>query len=83
MVGSTKDPADGKAVAGSVFAAVIVYVVRYTSSLSPSLLQPLIKRVIPQAAAGKLILTIAIHRSSSSSAAFKHTYTYGRVGGAR
>lgn len=27
MVGSTKDPADGKAVAGSVFAAVIVYVV--------------------------------------------------------
>lgn len=29
MVGNTKDPADGKAVAGSVFAAVIVYVVRY------------------------------------------------------
>lgn len=27
MVGSTKDPADGKAVAGSVFAAVIVYAV--------------------------------------------------------
>jgi len=27
MVGSTKDPADGKAVAGSVFAAVVVYAV--------------------------------------------------------
>ena len=27
MVGSTKDPADGKAVAGSVFTAVIVYAV--------------------------------------------------------
>lgn len=32
MVGSTKDPADGKAVAGSIFAAVVVYVVWYTSS---------------------------------------------------
>jgi len=31
MVGTTKDPADGKAVAGSVFAAVIVYVVCLTS----------------------------------------------------
>ena len=30
MVGSTKDPADGKAVAGSVFAAVVVYAVCYT-----------------------------------------------------
>ena len=29
MVGSTKDPADGKAVAGSVFAAVIVYAVSF------------------------------------------------------
>lgn len=28
MVGSTKDPDDGKAVAASVFAAVIVYAVR-------------------------------------------------------
>lgn len=28
MVGSTKDPEDGKAVAASVFAAVIVYAVR-------------------------------------------------------
>ena len=27
MTGSTKDPSDGKAVAGSVFAAVIVYAV--------------------------------------------------------
>lgn len=26
-MGSTKDPADGKAVAGSVFAAVVVYAV--------------------------------------------------------
>lgn len=32
MMGSTKDPADGKAVAGSVFAAVIVYAVCYTPS---------------------------------------------------
>ena len=32
MVGSTKDPADGKAVAGSVFAAVVVYAVCYTPS---------------------------------------------------
>lgn len=30
MMGSTKDPADGKAVAGSVFAAVVVYAVCYT-----------------------------------------------------
>ena len=30
MVGSTKDPKDGKAVAGSVFAAVVVYAVCYT-----------------------------------------------------
>ena len=29
-MGSTKDPADGKAVAGSVFAAVVVYAVGYT-----------------------------------------------------
>ena len=27
MVGSTEDPPDGKAVAGSVFAAVVVYAV--------------------------------------------------------
>ena len=27
MMGSTKDPKDGKAVAGSVFAAVVVYAV--------------------------------------------------------
>ena len=27
MVGTTKDPSDGKAVAGSVFAAVVVYAV--------------------------------------------------------
>ena len=27
LMGSTKDPADGKAVAGSVFAAVVVYAV--------------------------------------------------------
>jgi len=27
MMGTTKDPADGKAVAGSVFAAVVVYAV--------------------------------------------------------
>ena len=27
MMGSTNDPADGKAVAGSVFAAVVVYAV--------------------------------------------------------
>ena len=32
MMGSTKDPADGKAVAGSVFAAVVVYAVRYAPS---------------------------------------------------
>ena len=30
MMGTTKDPADGKAVAGSVFAAVVVYAVCYT-----------------------------------------------------
>ena len=30
-MGSTKDPADGKAVAGSVFAAVVVYAVCYIS----------------------------------------------------
>lgn len=32
MMGSTKDPADGKAVAGSVFASVVVYAVRYIPS---------------------------------------------------
>ena len=30
MTGSTKDPSDGKAVAGSVFAAVVVYAVWVT-----------------------------------------------------
>ena len=35
MVGSTKDPEDGKAVAGSVFAAVIVYAVRSYNRLFP------------------------------------------------
>lgn len=30
MMGSKSDPADGKAVAGSVFAAVVVYAVCYT-----------------------------------------------------
>ena len=38
MMGSTNDPKDGKAVAGSVFAAVIVYVV--CSILDPPLLLP-------------------------------------------
>ena len=37
MVGSTKDPADGKAVAGSVFAAVVVYAV-WLVSLTSSIL---------------------------------------------
>lgn len=32
MMGSTSDPADGKAVAGSVFAAVVVYAVWYILS---------------------------------------------------
>ena len=32
MVGSTKDPADGKAVAGSIFAAVVVYAVRLSEN---------------------------------------------------
>lgn len=35
MVGSTKDPEDGKAVARSVFAAVIVYAVRSYNRLFP------------------------------------------------
>ena len=33
MMGSTKDPADGKAVAGSVFAAVVVYAVGLRSAV--------------------------------------------------
>lgn len=33
MVGSTKDPADGPAVAGSIFTAVIVYAVRPPQSI--------------------------------------------------
>ena len=41
MVGTTKDPDNGPAVAGSVFAAVIVYVVRlllpYTRQTSSDL----------------------------------------------
>ena len=37
MVGTTKDPEDGKAVAGSVFAAVIVYVVRHIFVFSGAL----------------------------------------------
>ena len=32
MTGSTKDPSDGKAVARSVFAAVVVYAVSFTDS---------------------------------------------------
>ncbi len=32
MTGSTKDPSDGKAVAGSVFAAVVVYAVSVTDN---------------------------------------------------
>lgn len=32
MTGSTKDPSDGKAVAGSVFAAVVVYAVSFTDN---------------------------------------------------
>lgn len=32
MTGSTKDPSDGKAVAGSVFAAVVVYAVCVTDN---------------------------------------------------
>lgn len=36
MVGSTKDPADGKAVAGSVFAAVVVYAVCYSPAEIPN-----------------------------------------------
>ena len=30
-MGSTEDPKDGKAVAGAIFSAVLVYVVRITS----------------------------------------------------
>jgi hypothetical protein len=36
MMGSTDDPKDGKAVAGSIFAAVVVYAVGLSTSL-PSL----------------------------------------------
>lgn len=39
MVGSTKDPADGKAVAGSVFAAVVVYAVCYNLLEGASVLE--------------------------------------------
>lgn len=39
MMGSTKDPKDGKAVAGSVFAAVVVYAVCYTHH-SPQIFVP-------------------------------------------
>jgi len=39
MTGSTKDPKDGKAVAGSVFAAVVVYAVRPPLGIHPTSLQ--------------------------------------------
>ena len=35
MTGSTKDPEDGKAVAGSVFAAVVVYAVSAADDNTP------------------------------------------------
>ena len=63
MMGSTKDPADGKAVAGSVFAAVVVYAVCSSSYNSPKL----------------VFRKLTCHRCSSSSAAFKLSYMYGRV----
>lgn len=77
MMGSTKDPADGKAVAGSVFAAVVVYAVCYTPSelLNGTLdLEITLLRLIRS----KLI-ELVYYRSSSFSAVSRHIYMFGRV----
>ena len=48
MVGSTKDPKDGKAVAGSVFAAVAVYAVRLESAPSPWFQRSVVRQTIEE-----------------------------------
>ena len=63
MTGSTKDPSDGKAVAGSVFAAVVVYAVSVTDNNMLS----------------KVCSRMALSRCSSSSAVSRPSYTFGRV----
>ncbi|KAL9631118.1 MAG: hypothetical protein Q9204_004383 [Flavoplaca sp. TL-2023a] len=81
MVGTTKDPDNGPAVAGSVFAAVIVYVVRlllpYTRQTSSYLS---IRRGNVQL---KKLTWARGYRSFSPSAAFRHSYIIGKVRGGR
>ena len=77
MVGSTKDPADGKAVAGSVFAAVIVYAVCWKDFK-----QGFIQDFSPRLPDRVKLMCMRHDRSFLSSAACRHIYTYGRVSGA-
>lgn len=77
MVGSTKDPADGKAVAGSVFAAVVVYAV--CIPFGPLEIRGPLRLPMEIYKTSHHADIAALCRSSSSSAASRHIYTYGKV----
>ena len=81
-MGSTKDPADGKAVAGSVFAAVVVYAVGYIfldiDGDGVFLLNWFWEMSWSEKMRGWLTYLVS-HRSFSFSAVSRHFYTFGRV----
>ena len=81
-MGSTKDPADGKAVAGSVFAAVVVYAVGYIllgiEGDGVSLFNRFWKMYLSLGMRGWLTCLV-LHRSFSFSAGFRHFYMFGKV----
>lgn len=76
--GSINDPDDGKAVAGTIFTAVIVYAVR---SLSPHRLPP-DQRLHGLCRPIRDIFVLTQRRPSSSSAVSRASYTSGRAAGA-
>ena len=81
-MGSTKDPADGKAVAGSVFAAVVVYAVGYIfleiEGVGTFLFDRFWKRSWSVGMREGLTCW-ASRRSFSFSAVSRHFYMFGRV----
>ena len=81
-MGSTKDPADGKAVAGSVFAAVVVYAVRYIllglEGDGVFLFDRFWEMSWSVGMRGWLTCRVS-RRSFSFSAGSRHFYTFGRV----
>lgn len=73
FVGGVEDPADGPAVAGTIFVAVFVYIVRFAIITTPQ----------RESVCEKLTSVVKIHRDSWSFAAARASFTYETVGEAR